>query len=224
MSSGRGRRDVVPSVRSRFGRKSAGAGDTGVSAPSRHAGETTIAEENRLEQAVERGHVPRHAVGALVGHATLTLVLLSGCYYAVPQHLPWGDVASALRFGGAMLLLASFLLLFRSELRRVRRRYPPQLTRVQLLLTAFYLLVLAFATVYFVLALNVDGQFQGIANRTDALYFTVSTVATVGFGDVHASGSIARALVTMQMIFDLIYLGTAVRLLGVVRVDRAADD
>jgi hypothetical protein len=186
--------------------------------------EKTISEEHRSDSASGRSRVSRGSVGALVCHATLTLVLLSGCYYAVPQRVPWRDGASVVRFGGAVLLFAAFLLLFRTELRLVRRRYPPQLARIQLLLTAFYLLVLGFATVYFVLALNVDRQFQGIANRTDALYFAVSTVATVGFGDVHASGTIARALVTVQMIFDLIYLGTAVRLLGFQRGDHAAGD
>jgi len=54
----------------------------------------------------------------------------------------------------------------------------------------------------------------GIDNRVDALYFTVSTVATVGFGDVHAVGSAARVAVTVHMVMDLLVLGIAARLVG----------
>jgi hypothetical protein len=41
----------------------------------------------------------------------------------------------------------------------------------------------------------------------------VTIVATVGFGDIHAQGTAARLLVTVHMLFNLVYLGTALRLL-----------
>lgn len=155
-------------------------------------------------------------------HATLTLLLLTGCYYCLPESAPWNDGTSLVRFVIALLLIFAFLVLLRAEIRLVRRRYPRRIARVQLLLMVFYVLVLSFATTYFFIAINVSNQFAGIANRTDALYFTVTTLATVGFGDVHATGTFARALVTVQMVFDLVYLGTAVRLLGVIQIDRRA--
>jgi hypothetical protein len=42
-------------------------------------------------------------------------------------------------------------------------------------------------------------------------------ISTVGFGDIHATGSFARMLVTVQMLFNLIYIGTALRVLSSVR-------
>jgi voltage-gated potassium channel len=36
-------------------------------------------------------------------------------------------------------------------------------------------------------------------------------MSTVGFGDIHAAGSLARLIVTVHMVFNLIYLGTALR-------------
>jgi hypothetical protein len=51
------------------------------------------------------------------------------------------------------------------------------------------------------------------AGAVDGLYFTVTVLSTVGFGDIHAVSSTARLLVTPQMLFGLIYIGTAVRLL-----------
>jgi hypothetical protein len=38
-------------------------------------------------------------------------------------------------------------------------------------------------------------QVSGLNTRTDALYFTLVTMATVGFGDIHAEGQFARAMV-----------------------------
>jgi voltage-gated potassium channel len=65
----------------------------------------------------------------------------------------------------------------------------------------------------------IPGQFVSLHTKTDALYFNISTLATVGFGDVHASGQLARAAVTLQIIFNLVFLGAAVGIIsGLVRV------
>jgi hypothetical protein len=57
--------------------------------------------------------------------------------------------------------------------------------------------------------------------RTDSLYFTVTVFTTVGFGDIRATSQIARIVVTLQMILDLIVLGLGVRVfVGAVRLGR----
>jgi len=43
--------------------------------------------------------------------------------------------------------------------------------------------------------------------------FTVTVFATVGFGDITATASVARLLVTGQMIIDLIILGLGARVI-----------
>jgi voltage-gated potassium channel len=65
---------------------------------------------------------------------------------------------------------------------------------------------------------KLPGQFADLHDRTDALYFNVSTLATVGFGDVHPAGQLARAAVTLQIVFNLVFLGAAVSIItGVFR-------
>lgn len=62
------------------------------------------------------------------------------------------------------------------------------------------------------------GQFADLHHKTDALYFNVSTLATVGFGDVHPVGQLARGAVTLQIVFNLVFLGAAVSMItGFVR-------
>jgi voltage-gated potassium channel len=58
------------------------------------------------------------------------------------------------------------------------------------------------------------GQFTELHDKTDALYFNISTLATVGFGDVHPTGQLARAAVTLQIVFNLVFLGAAVSLIS----------
>ena len=58
-------------------------------------------------------------------------------------------------------------------------------------------------------------------NHTNALYFTVTVFATVGFGDITAQTETAPLLVTGQMITDLIILGLGARvILGAVQRGR----
>jgi hypothetical protein len=58
------------------------------------------------------------------------------------------------------------------------------------------------------------GQFAQLHTKTDSLYFNVSTLATVGFGDVHPVGQLARAAVTLQVVFNLVFLGAAVAMIS----------
>lgn len=68
------------------------------------------------------------------------------------------------------------------------------------LLAAVATLALAFYT-----AAATPGQFVGLETRTDALYFTM---ATIGYGDIHATGQLARILVIVAIVFQLVFLTT----------------
>jgi hypothetical protein len=64
-------------------------------------------------------------------------------------------------------------------------------------------------------------NFSEPLTRTDALYFTVTVFATVGFGDITAKTEAARLVVTGQMIVDLVAIGLAVKVIvGAVKQGR----
>ncbi|MFD6401428.1 potassium channel family protein [Nocardia sp. NPDC060249] len=65
-----------------------------------------------------------------------------------------------------------------------------------------------FALFYYRLQQLHPDQFAGLETRTDALYYTLVTLGTVGFGDVHAVGQTARIVTMVQIVFDLVVLGT----------------
>lgn len=150
----------------------------------------------------------------MLGHTTVTLLLSTLVYVVVPLRLDRSYVSTLGRLGVVVAALVLLVLLFRVHLRRSAAAQERHWLRVQWLLATLYGLVLLFALAYAALAAAAPGQFTGIEDRLDALYFSVTLVATVGFGDVHASGSAARLLVTVHMVFNLVYLGTAIRVLS----------
>ena len=82
--------------------------------------------------------------------------------------------------------------------------------KVDGLVFALVVAVLAFALGFYRLEVAYPGQIVGLESRVDALYFTMTTLLTVGFGDIHAAGQGARVLVMVAMVFNVAVIATAV--------------
>jgi hypothetical protein len=170
------------------------------------------AERPTIGDARQRLAALRRMIVRFLVRTTTMVTLLTCAYYLWPTRSPAGDGASAARLTGVLLAGGLVALVVRAQLRALRR--DPRLIRVvEALLAALYFIVVIFSAVHYAIAVTTD-QYVGLETRTDALYFTVTIVSTVGFGDVHAAGTAARALVTAQMLFGLIYIGTVIRVLG----------
>jgi hypothetical protein len=94
----------------------------------------------------------------------------------------------------------------------VRSPYPA-LRALEALGTSIPLFLVLFASTYYVMSRISADNFKVPLTRTDALYFTVTVFATVGFGDITATTQIARLVVTGQMMVDLIALGLGLRII-----------
>lgn len=151
---------------------------------------------------------------SLLWHTTVVLVLLTVGYYLMPLRMTGSGAVAGGRVVGSLVAWGMLLVFLRVATRRSHERLPAEYVRIQRLLSALYLLVLSFALLYAITGTVAPDQFSGMTTRTDALYFSVTTTATVGFGDIHASGTFARLLVTVQMLVNLIYIGTALRVLS----------
>ncbi|MFC9997728.1 potassium channel family protein [Nocardia sp. NPDC127526] len=98
------------------------------------------------------------------------------------------------------------------QVRRVLRAEYPIAQAVEGFAAVFGSYLVGFATVYHALANHDPGNFSESLTRLDALYFCVTVFATVGFGDITAVTQPARAVVLVQMIGNLVLIGTALRL------------
>ncbi|MFI5615954.1 potassium channel family protein [Streptomyces sp. NPDC051567] len=136
-------------------------------------------------------------------------VLLTALYFAVPLDRGFGAATVAvlavglLLFGG--LIAWQFAAITRSEY--------PRLRALEAMATAVPVFLLLFSAVYFLLSLNRPETFTEPLSRTDALYFTVTVFATVGFGDIVPVTETGRVLATVQMAADLIVVGIVVKVL-----------
>ncbi|MCX5336487.1 MULTISPECIES: potassium channel family protein [unclassified Streptomyces] len=96
----------------------------------------------------------------------------------------------------------------------------PRLRAIEALTTAVPLFLLLFSATYFLYAQEQGAHtFSEPLSRNDALYFTVTVFATVGFGDIVPVAQTARVLTTCQMVADLILVGMIAKVMvGAVRL------
>jgi voltage-gated potassium channel len=151
----------------------------------------------------------------LVLRTTLAIVLLVVAYYQAPLDRPLTFASGAL-FVGALLLAALVVI---AEVRGILASPRPLLRAIRVIALGLPLLLVLFAATY----ITVDGQqanaFTEPLSRTDGLYFTVTTFATVGYGDISPQTELARVLVTVQMLVGLVAVGVIAKVvLGAVRV------
>lgn len=76
------------------------------------------------------------------------------------------------------------------------------------------MLVLSFSMTFYAIAHHNPGAFQGLDTKIDSLYFVVTTLGTVGYGDIHPVGQWARAVVTMQILFNFAMIGLVIRVVA----------
>jgi voltage-gated potassium channel len=148
--------------------------------------------------------------------ALATAVVLVALYYLLPlDHLTSVPLALA---GGLLILLA----VIAWQLRAIVRAQEPAVRAIVALASTVPLFLLLFASVYFAMAQASPANFSTHQlTRTDALYFTVTTFSTVGYGDITPASQSARLVVTAQMILDLLVLGLGIRaFVGAVQLGR----
>jgi voltage-gated potassium channel len=137
--------------------------------------------------------------------ATVLVVL----YYVLPLDRGW-DSDTAVRLLIGLLVFAGVMVW---QVRTITgSRYPGLRAGEALGLVIPFFLVL-FASTYFLMERASAASFTQPLTRTDALYFTVTVFSTVGFGDIAAKSEIARVVLIVQMLADLVVLGAGVRLL-----------
>lgn len=106
----------------------------------------------------------------------------------------------------------------------------PRVRAILALVTSFPIFIVLFSATYFMMDQYSKGSFSQAMTRLDALYFTVCTFSTVGFGDITAVSEPARVITILQIVLDLVLLGLVVKVFaqsvqaGLARRDRAGDN
>jgi voltage-gated potassium channel len=139
------------------------------------------------------------------------VVALSLLVYAV---LPVnsGETAAAVIVMAALGLVALFWV-FARQVGRISRAQHPTVAAAEALALVFGLFATSFAFIYVSLA-QIDPQaFSQPINKVAGIYFSVTVLTSVGFGDIVAVTGGARTLVALQMVLSVILIGVAVKIL-----------
>src|SRR4051812_40127551 len=86
--------------------------------------------------------------------------------------------------------------------------------RIDRLVVSVVVVMVGFSLIFYLLARSNPSQIAGLHTRIDALYFTLTTMSTVGYGDIHATGQVARAVIVVQILFNLVIITTAAHLVS----------
>lgn len=152
----------------------------------------------------------------LVRAAVATVVLVVAYFV-----LPFDGLAD---LPGALTLpiaLAAFALLVGLQVRAILRSPHPGLRAVESLAITLPLFLIIFSATYYVASVSDPAAFSEQLSKLDALYFTVTVFATVGFGDITARSDAMRTAVTVQMLADLALIGAGLKIVtGAVREAR----
>lgn len=177
-----------------------------------------VAAANPALAALGRGQRRRLLLRAALRVVATTLLLLV-VYFAIPI----GGKASTWSIITLVVSLLGLTISAGFQVRRIIDAPLPQLRAIETLATAIPAFLVIFALVYVTMSEVDPGAFDEPVTRIAALYFTVTVFTTVGFGDIVAQTDAARAVVTVQMLLDLVILGGLVRVvigasqLGLVR-------
>lgn len=164
-------------------------------------------------------HVSRRQVTTSVVRMLVTTAVLTGLYATAPLKLP-DDGSAAGRLALSIILLFAVLTW---QILSVARSAHPRARALEAVAVIFPLLTFLFASTYYAIEQASPGSFNESLSRTDAVYLTVTILATVGFGDIVATTETSRIVVTIQMVVDLALIGVVAKvLLNTVRQRRAA--
>ncbi len=163
---------------------------------------------NATERVLTRANRQR-VIRGLLRALVATTILIAAYYLAPLDHLTRISLVACMIIG--LLVLAAMIAY---QVSAILRATFPGIRAIEALATTVPLFLLLFSAAYFLMSQTSEANFNAHAlTRTDALYFTVTVFATVGFGDISPASQAARLVVTTQMILNLIVLGLGVRLI-----------
>lgn len=127
--------------------------------------------------------------------------------------LPWNGGVGATVAVRVVLALALLVVVSITAVSSVLKDPYPVLRAFRALAVVVALAIVSFASIYLLVSSNDPAAFSELLGSTDALYFSLTTTTTVGYGDISAKSEAARIVVMIQMVANVLVVGVTARVL-----------
>ena len=135
--------------------------------------------------------------------------MLFAAYFSLPEHL----LASRNRILRLVIVVTVAASLVTWEIKRISWGRAPQLRAIEALGSLIPLFIVVFSAMHLARWASNPQAFSGRLNLVRSLYFTVTIFSTFGIGDITPTTDPIRVAMSIQMLLDLILIGSAIRLL-----------
>ena len=146
----------------------------------------------------------------LVLRLVLGVALVLGVYWLIPLGADgwWSAALPSFIIGTAL-----FAFVFIRGLKGIVSAEHPAVRAVEALTMTVLVVIVIFATLAVEIEAQSPGSYSEPLTKLDGIYFSVTTLATVGYGDITPVSEYARGVGIVQMVVNLAVLGLAVRVL-----------
>lgn len=168
--------------------------------------------DGEVEAGTPLGQLERHERRRLVTRTLVKIIAAQVALLAIYFVIPINPESGAGALVGMGVAVLAVVVLVVHLMRTVVAADHPELRAAETVGVALPLLIVIFAITYLAMSRAAPDTFTEPLDRVGSLYFVISMVSTVGFGDITARTDIARLVVTAQMVLDLVLL------VGIVRV------
>jgi ABC-type transport system involved in multi-copper enzyme maturation permease subunit len=149
--------------------------------------------------------VRRSDVVKIIATAVVTTAAILVLYYVMPVPPPRGSPLAQMIVG-----ITLFGVVFGYEVRAILRSKRPIKRAARAAAVIIPLFIVIFAWIYLSMSHSNPAAFDETLSRTQGLYFAVTVLSTVGFGDITPKIDSARAI---QMVLDLVILALVAKMI-----------
>jgi hypothetical protein len=151
----------------------------------------------------------RRQAAASLTRTILSTVVLLVIYYQAPLDRPGDPRIFGWLAAGVFALGAAIAW----QARVIAVSSIPRLRAVETAALAVAALLILYSSAYVVMSNDQPDSFTEVLGRTDALYYTMTIFATVGFGDITPTAESTRIVTMTQMVVGILAVGLAAKLL-----------
>jgi len=153
-------------------------------------------------------------VKVLVGSIIRTLFGFLAIFWALSL-VPQNPDASLWRpISIVVVAFGVYTIMFRRQMRRIENSRFPAVTSIEAMILIATMFLAFFASMYVMMSAGDPSSFTEPLSHFTAFYFSLTVLATVGFGDITPVSDSARLVCMLQMAIDIVFIAALVRVVS----------